>query len=106
MDDVFGFKFVDRKPTSEGVHIGTCGTAYDCPRNQKTYILVHNKMLFFGDELYQAIKNPNNIWNYHITFWDNPFDNDRGLVIETSNERNITLIMKGTKIGLMSQVPT
>ena len=47
--DLFGFESVNDKPTSEGVHIGTCVDAYDIPSNHKTYILVQNKMLFFVD---------------------------------------------------------
>ena len=47
MADEFGFKSVYDKPTSEGVKIKTCGADYDCSRNQKTYILVHNAMNLF-----------------------------------------------------------
>ena len=51
MADLFVFKLVDNGPTPEVFQIGTCGTSYDCPRNHKTYILLQNKILFFGCEL-------------------------------------------------------
>ena len=44
--------------------------------------------------------------NYSITFWDNLFDKDRGLVIKISDELDILLIMKGKKIGYVLQVAT
>ena len=101
MADVFGLKSVGGKTASEGVHIRTCGTAYECPRNQKTYILFHNEMLFFVDELDHTLLNPNQMCNYGIPFWDNPFEIYRVLVIEISDGLDITLIMKGKKIGIM-----
>ena len=58
---IIGFKYSKGKPIYEGVHIGTFWTVYDCPRNQKTYILAHNKMLFFGDDLDHTFLNPNQI---------------------------------------------
>ena len=102
MYDVFSFNSVDREPTSEGVHIRTYGTDYDYPRNQSTYILVRNRILFFGDELDHTLLNLNHIRNYSIPFWDNPFDRDRVILIEISEKLDIPLITKGTNIGFMS----
>ena len=104
--NLFGFKFSDNDPASEGVQIRTCGTEYDCIRNEKTYILVHNKILFFGYELDHTLLNPNHIHNYGILFWDNPFGKDRLLVTKISDELDIPLIMKGAKIGFVYLVPT
>ena len=81
MAESFGLKLVEWKTTSEVVHILIFGNAYNFPRNQKTYILVHNEMFFFVYELDHKLLNPNQILNYGIPFWDNQFDNDRWIVI-------------------------
>ena len=81
MAGAFGLQSVGGKTASKKVHIRTCGTAYDCPRNQKTYILFHNEMLFFVNELDHTLMNPNHMCNYGVPFWGNPFEMERGLVI-------------------------
>ena len=63
-------------------------------------------MLFFGDEFYRTILNPNQIRNFGIQFWDKQFDKNIGIVIEISDDFDITLIIEGTKIGLMYQFST
>ena len=68
MANIFIFKSVDGNPTSEGVHIWICGTAHECPRNQNTYKMVHNKMLFLLDEFDHTVLNPYHIHNYDILF--------------------------------------
>ena len=102
MDDVFVFKSVDTKSTTKGFQIETCGTDYECPRNQITHILVHNNMIFFGDDQDHTLLNPNQILNYGITICNKHFDMDRGLLIKTNDKLDITLIMKGKDIGFMS----
>ena len=106
MDDVFDFKSVDGNSISEKFQIGTCGTAYHCPSNHNSYIFFINVMLFFGDEFYRTILNPNQIRNFGIQFWDKQFDKNIGIVIEISDDLDITLIIEGTKIGLMYQFST
>jgi hypothetical protein len=70
----------------EGVPIVAGATACDDTATGMTYILVFNEALYYGSKLDHTLINPNQVRNYGIAgFWDNPFDKERGLLIDVNN---------------------
>jgi hypothetical protein len=90
----------------EGVPIVAGATAYDDPSSGLTYILIFNKSLYYGTKLNHSLINPNQIRSYGIGFWDNPFDRQRGLVIDVNDELKVPLQSRGTKLQFVSRTPT
>ena len=88
------------------VPIGTGATAYDYPVSGMTYILIFNEALYYGEKMDHSLFNPNQICMYGIPVWDNPFDRDRPFSIQASDEVEIPLSSKGTKIYFKSRSPT
>ena len=81
-------------------------TAYDCPVTNETYILVFHESLYYGTGLDHTLINPNQVRYNGIPFWDNPFDEERGLCVHASETLFIPLQMKGSKIHFASRSPT
>lgn len=90
----------------ENVPIVLGATAFDDPRTGQTYILIINEGLYYGNKLDHSLSNPNQLRSYGIPFWDNPFDKDKGLHIEASDELTINLSVRGTKIYFESRSPS
>ena len=88
------------------VPIVTGATAYDDPVSGMTYILLFNDALYYGEKMDHSLFNPNQICMYGIPVWDNPFDRDRLFSIQVSDEVEIPLSSKGTKICFKSRSPT
>jgi len=88
------------------VPIVTGATAYTDGDSGQTYILVFNESLYYGTRLPHSLFNPNQIRQCGIDLWDNPYDKQRGLEIEVSDELKIPLDIQGTKITFQSRVPT
>ena len=88
----------------EGVPIVSGATAWNDPGTHQTYILVVNEALYYGPKLNHSLLNPNQIRKFGLPFWDNPFDQARGLQIDT--DPPVLLTTKGTKIYFKSRVPT
>ena len=88
------------------VPIVTGATAYNCPITNETYILVFHESLYYGTSLDHTLVNPNQVQYNGIPFWDNPFDEERGLCIHASESLYIPLQMKGSKIHFTSRSPT
>ena len=72
-----------------------------------SYILVINEALFYGKKLKHSLINPNQVRHHGIGFWDNPYDQDRQLMIEI-NEHGLSIPMeyRGTKLVFQSSLPT
>ena len=67
----------------------------------QVYILVLNENLWFGDEggmAHTTLLNPNQLRNYQIDVYDNPFDRTKDLHIDTQSDLQIPLKTKGTVI--------
>ena len=88
------------------VPIVTGVTAWDCPSNGATYILVFHESLFYGDKLDHTLINPNQIRHNGIDYWDNPYDQRHGLCIEVDGGPTIDLAMDGTKVTFKSRAPS
>ena len=89
-----------------GVPIVTGATAYDCPKTGRTYILIYNESLFYGNTLDHSLINPNQMRHYGVNVWDNPFDNQRGFGVDLGDGNPIPFEMRGTKIRFRTRVPT
>ena len=88
------------------VPIVSGATAYDDDNTGETYILVFNESLYYGPKLDHSLLNPNQLRMHGLGFWDNPFDTNHGLSIDTPCGLVIPLVAKGTKIAFRSRVPT
>ena len=89
----------------EKVPIVTGATAYDDP-NGTTSILIFNESLYYGTKLAHSLTYPNQLRHNAVDFWDNPYDKERYLEIETKEELIIPITSKGTKLIFTTQVPT
>ena len=81
-------------------------TAYDDPTSGKTFILLFNEALFYGEKMDHSLFNPNQMRKFGIPVWDNPFDHERPFSIQALWNLEIPLMTRGTKIFFKSRVPT
>ena len=88
------------------VPIVTGATAYDDPVSGMTYALLFHEVLYYGEKMDHSLFNSNQIHMYGIPVWDNPFDRDRPFSIQVSDEVEIQLSSKGTKIYFKTRSPT
>ena len=89
----------------EGVPIVRGATAYD-HEDGNTYILVFNESLYYGSALDHSLINPNQVRHYGNQMWDNPFDQRHKLCIQVSNDVEIPMQCKGSKIQFTTRVPS
>ena len=89
----------------QNVPIVSGATAYDDP-DGTTYILVFHESLYDGKTLGHSLINPNQLRHNGVDFWDNPYDNERDLCIDTGDGLIIPLQFKGTKLITNTRVPT
>ena len=88
------------------IPIVTGATAYDDPISGKTFILLFNEALYYGTRMDHSLFNPNQLRMYGVHVWDNPFDQERPFSIQASDDVEIQLKTKGTKIFFDSRTPT
>ena len=70
------------------------------------FIIVINETLYYGKKLGHSLINPNQLKSCGTMVWDNPFDSNRELFVETEDGNTIYLIENCTKIGFNSIAPT
>jgi hypothetical protein len=83
------------------IQIATACTAYQCPNTGQVYILVLNEVLWFGyeeDGMDHTLLNPNQLRNFQLDVYDNPFDRTNDLHIDTPSDLQIPLKTKGTVV--------
>ena len=90
----------------QNVPIVTGATAWDDPITGETYIIVVNEALYYGTKLDHSLINPNQIRAFGLSFWDNPFDTEKGLCIDLDDVTTIQLKTKGTKIFFETRAPS
>ena len=90
----------------ENVPIVSGATAYDDKESGTTYILIFNESLYYGTKLSHSLINPNQVRHNHIDLWDNPYDKQHELGIETPNGPHIPFTLEGTKIKFQTRSPT
>ena len=87
------------------IPIVTAATAFTCQHTGKTFILVINEALWFGDRLARSLINPNQMRFGGITVQDNPFDSQAPISIKTADV-DIPLQLMDTTIFFESSTPT
>lgn len=100
---VYGFRGDNHEP--DEIPIASGITAYDHP-DGRTFLLVVHEALWYGSRMDHSLINPNQLRHNGIHFWDNPFDHERGLLIDIDDQHVIPLHAQGTKILFRSRVPT
>ena len=88
------------------VPIVSGATAWDDPVSGQTYIILINEALYYGTKLDHPLIKPNQIRAYDVPFWDNPYEKERGLIIEVDDNVNIQMNTMGTKIQFETRSPT
>ena len=73
--------------------------------NGVTYILIIHEALYYGDKLDHSLINPNQLRHNNVGYWDNPYDKDKPLGIDVTDDLFIPLYTKGTKILFQSRTP-
>ena len=94
------------KPLSN-VPVVSGATAWDDPAAGQTCILVANEALCCGTKSDHSLVNPNQIRNFGVDCWDDPFDDSRPISIGPFDHGLIIpLSTVGTKIQFPSRAPT
>ena len=88
------------------VAIVTGATAYDCKDTGETCILVFNESLFYGSSLDHSLINPNQLRDFGVDVWDNPYDKTKGIFIQAHDGTRIPFETSGTKIRFATRVPS
>ena len=71
-----------------------------------SFIMVVNEVLYYGNKLDHSLINLNQLRCYGMMVWDNPFDENRDLCLETYEGDTCDLIPDDTNIGFSSHVLT
>ena len=102
--DVYGF--TKELGKCDNIPIASAATAWTDPATKMTYILVFHETLFYGSKLDHSLINPNNLRDFGVGYWDNPYDQERPLSIEVPDGISIPLSTKGTKIFFSTFKPS
>jgi hypothetical protein len=65
--------FLDSYEPVKEVMVARCGTVWTSPNTGHEYLLVGDQMLLFGNQMDHSLINPNQICEYGIPMYDNPF---------------------------------
>jgi hypothetical protein len=65
--------FLDSYEPVKEVMVTRCGTVWTSPITGREYLLVGDQMLWFGSQMDHSLINPNQIHEYGIPVYDNPF---------------------------------
>ena len=102
--DVYAYD-TSLEPT-HNVPIVTGATTYLDPTTRRSYLLIINEGLYYGTKLDHSLINPNQIRDFGIEVWDNPYDKSHDVEINVDDELQISLSFKGTKGMFHSSTPS
>jgi len=104
--EAYGFHS-DLTPISD-MPIATVATAWSNPLSGESFILIINEVLYFGSSLDHSLVNPNQLRNFRIDVYDNPYDRDpdRSMGIMLSETYCLPLRSCGSTIYFSSWFPT
>ena len=91
--------------TMYNVPIVTGASTYTNINTGRLFKTVINEALYYGKKLGCSLINPNQLRSYGNIVWDNSFDSNRKLCVETDDGNYIDLILNGTNIGFDSRAP-
>ncbi len=91
------------KPVKE-VMVARCGMVWTSPNMGCEYLLVGDQMLWFRSQMDHSLINPNQIREYSILVYDNPFSQSQFSI--DCNDDFIPFNTMGTIVYFESRVPT
>jgi hypothetical protein len=96
--------FLDSYEPVKEVMVARCGTVWTSPNTGREYFLVGDQMLWFGSQMDHSLINPNQIREYGIPVYDNPFTQSQFGI--DCNDDFIPFNTMGTIVYFESRVPT
>ena len=98
--------FTETYQSISNVPIVSGATAWTCPENGDTFILVFHEALWMGDVMDHTLVNPNQLRYFGITVQDNPYAGIQMHLATESGEMYFPLCSEGTTIYLDTRTPT
>ena len=96
--------FLDTYESVKEVPVARCCTVWTSPDTGQEYLLVGDQMLWFGTQLENSLINPNQIREYGLRVYDNPFELNRFGI--DCQETFVPFQTTGTIVHFESRVPT
>jgi len=96
--------FLDSYEPVKEVMVARCGTVWTSPDIGREYLLVGDQMLWFGSQMEHSLINPNQIREYGVPVYDDPYSNSHFGI--DGNETFIPFNTMGTIVYFESRVPT
>jgi hypothetical protein len=84
--------------------VARCGTVWTSPNTGREYLLVGDQMLWFRSQMDHSLINPNQIREYGIPVYNNPFSQSQFGI--DCNDDFISFNTTGTIVYFESRVPT
>ena len=88
------------------VPISTSESTYIDRNTGRSFIIFINEALYYGKKIGHYLINPNQLQSYGTMVWDNTFDSNRELCVETEDGDTIYITANGAKFGFDSRAPT
>ena len=86
------------------IPVGRCCTVWTCNNTGREVLLVTDQMLWFGSQMEHSLINPNQIREYGLPVFDNPFDTDNYGIDD--DDIFIPFATTGTVVYFESRSPT
>jgi hypothetical protein len=96
--------FLDSYEPVKEVMVARCGTVWTSPDTGREYLLVGDQMLWFGSQMDHSLINPNQIREYGLPVYDDPFSKQQFGI--DGNEAFIPFNTTGTIVYFETRVPT
>jgi hypothetical protein len=96
--------FLDSYEPVKEVMVTRCGTVWTSPDTGHEYLLVGDQMLWFGSQMDHALINPNQIREYGLPVYDDPFSKQQFGI--DGNEAFFPFNTTGTIVYFETRVPT
>jgi hypothetical protein len=96
--------FLESYEPIKEVMVARCGTVWTSPDTGREYLLVGDQMLWFGNQMKHSLINPNQIREYGLPVYDDPFS--KSLFGIDGNETFIPFNTTGTIVHFDTRVPT
>lgn len=101
--------FIGEYTPLQDIPIATVATAYDCPINGNTIVLVINEALYFGDRMLHSLLCPNQLRDFGVVVNDTPKVYDRSSsfsILLPDSDIELPLLMRGVISYIDTRKPT